>query len=139
MRHIVDYMIGDWIMVKDSPVQVAAVHQKKLGYHRSPGRLDWVRLDQIQSIPITREFLLKNGFKETMTNYFEFRSVVWGGGFFCVTLEDRLDGLWNMVVEIYYNNILNDRVRKEVSGRFLKVHHLQHEFVSEGIKKDWIL
>ena len=137
MRHIVDYMIGDWIMVKDSPVQVAAIHQKKLGYHESPGRLSWVRLDQVQSIPLTPEFLLKNGFKEVRKDYYEWR-VIAGDGSFWVTLENRLDGVWDMYVE-NYTRFSDDLLKKEVSGRFLKVHHLQHEFVGEGNKKDWII
>lgn len=137
MRHIVDYMIGDWIMVEGNPVQVAAIHQKKLGYHKREGKLDWVRLDQVLPIPITSDFLFKNGFREVRKDYYEWR-VTAGDGSFWVTLEDRLDGVWDMYVE-NYSRFSDDLLKKEVSGRFLEVHHLQHEFVGEGIKKDWIV
>ena len=137
MRHIVEYMIGDWIMVEGKPIQIAAVHQKKVGYHRWEGRLSWIRLDQIQTIPLTPDFLLKNGFKEIKKDCYEWR-VTAGDGSFQVTLEDRLDGVWDMYVE-NYTRFSDDLFKKEVSGRFLKVHHLQHEFVSEGNKKNWII
>ena len=137
MRHIVDYMIGDWIMVKDSPVQVAAVHQKKVGYHESPGRLSWVRLDQVQTIPLTPDFLLKNGFKEIRKGCYEW-GVTAGDGSFYITLEDRLDGIWDMNVEDL-SRFSDDKFIKEVTGKFLKIHQIQHEFVGEGIKKEFVV
>lgn len=137
MRHIIDYMIGDWIMVEGNPHQIAAVHQKKVGYHESPGRLSWVRLDQIQTIHLTPDFLIKNGFTKTRDSCYEWRRVA-GDGSFYVTLEDRLDGIWDMIVG-NYSNFSDDQSKKEVTGRFLKVHHIQHEFVMEGIKKEFIM
>jgi hypothetical protein len=137
MRQIVNYQIGDWIMAKDSPIQVAAIHQKKLGYHKRDGRLDWVRLDQALPIPLTPEFLLKNGFKEIRKNCYEWR-VTAGDGSFWITLEDRLDGIWDMNVRSY-SSFSDDTLQKEITGRFLKIHHLQHEFVGEGIKKEFIV
>ena len=137
MRHIIDYMIGDWIMVEGNPHQIAAVHQKKVGYHESPGRLSWVRLDQIQTIHLTPDFLINNGFTKTRDSCYEWRRVA-GDGSFYVTLEDRLDGIWDMIVG-NYSNFSDDQSKKEVTGRFLKVHHIQHEFVMEGIKKEFIM
>ena len=137
MRHIVEYIIGDWIMVEGKPIQIAAVHQKKVGYHRWEGRLSWIRLDQIQTIPLTTDFLIKNGFKEIRKDCYEWR-VTAGDGSFWVTLEDRLDGIWDMTVR-NYSNFSDDTLQKEITGRFLKVHHIQHEFVMEGIKKEFIV
>ena len=130
-------MIGDWIMVEGNPHQIAAVHQKKVGYHESPGRLSCVRLDQIQTIHLTPDFLIKNGFTKTRDSCYEWRRVA-GDGSFYVTLEDRLDGIWDMIVG-NYSNFSDDQSKKEVTGRFLKVHHIQHEFVMEGIKKEFIM
>ena len=137
MKHIVDYMIGDWIMVEGKPIQIAAVHQKKLGYHRWEGRLSWVRLDQVQHISITPDLLLKNGFKETKKDCYEWR-VTAGDGSFYVTLEDRLDGIWDMTVRSYLS-FSDDTLQKETIGRFLKIHHVQHEFVGEGVKKEFVV
>ncbi len=137
MRHIVDYMIGDWIMVEGKPIQIAAVHQKKVGYHRWEGRLSWARLDQIQTIPLTPDLLIKNGFKEIRKNCYEWR-VTAGDGSFWVTLEDQLDGVWDMTVRDY-SRLSEDQSKKEVCGRFLKVHHVQHEFVMNGVKKEFVV
>lgn len=137
MRHIVEYMIGDWIMVEGKPVQVAAVHQKKIGYHKWEGRLNWVRLDQITHIPLTPELLLKNEFKEIKKGCYEWRRDA-GDGFFRITLEDQLDGLWDMTVE-NYDRFSGNRLRKEVEGRFLKLHHIQHEVVLEEVKKEFVI
>jgi hypothetical protein len=38
-----------------------------------------------------------------------------------------------------YDRFSNDQSRKETTGRFLKIHHVQHEFVAEGIKKEFIV
>ena len=135
MRQLIEYMVGDWIMVEDRPVQIAAVHQKKVGYHRWEGRLSWVRLDQIQTIQVTPKFLLNNEFRETEKGCYKWRRDS-GDGFFCITLEDNLDGVWDMTVE-GYDRFSGSQVKKEISGRFLKVHHLQHEFILEEIKKEF--
>jgi hypothetical protein len=99
--------------------------------------LSWVRLDQVQHIPLTPDFLLKNGFKKIRKDCYEWR-ITAGDGSFYITLEDRLDGIWDMTVEDY-DRFSNDQSRKETTGRFLKIHHLQHEFVGEGIKKEFIV
>ena len=135
MRHIVDYMIGDWIMVEGKPIQIAAIHQKKVGYHRWEGRLSWVRLDQIQTIPLIPDLLLKNGFKETKDGCYDWQQNT-GNGFFYVSLKNISEGSWNMIVQMG-DHLSGDRIRKEVAGRFLKVHHVHHEFVLEGIKKEF--
>ena len=58
-------MIGDYILAKPSmmPVQVAAVHNKKIGYHAVTHKLNWIREGLLEPIPITEEILEKNGFK----------------------------------------------------------------------------
>ena len=137
MKHQVGYIVGDWILVEGKPYQIAAIHQKKVGYHRWEGRLSWVRLDQITHIPLTPDLLLKNEFNETRKGCYEWRRDA-GDGFFCITLEDRLDGLWDMIVEDY-DRFSGNRLRKEVEGRFLKLHHLQHEFILEEVKKEFVI
>ena len=136
MKQIIEYMIGDWIMVGDTPVQIAAIHQKKVGYHRWEGRLSWVRLDQIKQIPLTPEFLLKNGFIKKGDSYVW--EVVAGDGSFNVTLYDDLDGVWGMCVRDY-SKFSSSTSKKDLTERFLKVHHVQHEFVLEGVKKEFVM
>ena len=57
-----ELQIGNWVIVKPSllPVCVAAVHQKKIGYHIYQHRLEWVRQGLLEPITLTDEFLSKN-------------------------------------------------------------------------------
>lgn len=57
-----DIMIGDWLLTEGGVLQVAAIHQKKIGYHRRDDKLAWVRLDRLTYIPITPETLRAFGF-----------------------------------------------------------------------------
>lgn len=57
-----DIMIGDYLLADGNVIQVAAVHQKKVGYHHVPNKLTWVRLDRLEYIIITPETLRAFGF-----------------------------------------------------------------------------
>ena len=67
-----DIMIGDYLLADGKVIQVAAVHQKKVGYHECPGRLTWVRLDRLEYIKITPETLRDFGFKKTVPDLLQF-------------------------------------------------------------------
>ena len=64
MRNDSKYRVGNYVLVNGQPVQIAAVHDKKIGVHikERSGRLYWVRIPLIEHIPLTTEFLEKNGF-----------------------------------------------------------------------------
>jgi hypothetical protein len=64
-----DLMLGDYVKVKPSGmiIKVAAIHQKKVGYHSCQSKLEWVRRDLIEPIPLTPEILEKNGFESIIT------------------------------------------------------------------------
>lgn len=64
MRNYPNYQVGNYVLANGKTVQIAAVHDKKIGYHHPNclGRLTWVRLPLIEHIPLTTEFLEKNGF-----------------------------------------------------------------------------
>lgn len=57
-------MVGDFISVvpNNTPIQVAAIHRKKIGYHERNDKLSWVRIGLVRRIPLTREILEKNEF-----------------------------------------------------------------------------
>jgi hypothetical protein len=80
---------------------------------------------------------MKNGFTKTRDGCYEWQQST-GNGFFYVSLRDISEGSWNMIVQIG-DHLSGDRSRKEVTGRFLKVHQIQHEFVSEEIKKEFVV
>lgn len=60
-----DLQIGDYVLAKPSMmlIKVAAVHNKKVGYHAVTNRLNWVRMDLLEPIPLTLEILEANGFE----------------------------------------------------------------------------
>ena len=60
-----DIMIGDYLLADGKVIQVAAIHQKKVGYHNLPYKLTWVRLDLLDYIKITTETLTAFGFVKT--------------------------------------------------------------------------
>lgn len=64
-----ELMIGDYVLVKPSMmlIKVAAVHHKKVGYHAAPHKLNWVRMDLLEPIPLTLEILERNGFTHCLT------------------------------------------------------------------------
>lgn len=57
--------MGNHVMVLPSKmvIKIAAIHNKKVGYHAVANRLEWVRMSLVRPIPLTIETLEKNGFK----------------------------------------------------------------------------
>lgn len=55
---------GNYVSVKQSGliIQIAAIHQKKVGFHFVQNKLDWVRISMLEPICITSEILEKHGF-----------------------------------------------------------------------------
>ena len=66
-----ELMIGDYVLVKPSMmlIKVAAVHHKKVGYHAVTHKLNWVRMDLLEPIPLTEKILERNGFKKYEEDY----------------------------------------------------------------------
>lgn len=61
--------LGDYVFIKSlnggyhtTLIKIAAIHQKKVGYHKVPNKLNWVRFSLLEPIPLTPEILEKNGF-----------------------------------------------------------------------------
>lgn len=66
-----ELQIGDYVLVKPSMmlIKVAAVHHKKVGYHAVTHKLNWVRMDLLEPIPLTEKILERNGFKKYEEDY----------------------------------------------------------------------
>ena len=65
-----ELQIGDYVFIKSLlggyhtiPIRIAAIHQKKVGYHNRIDRLSWVRHGMIAPIPLTKEILELNNFQ----------------------------------------------------------------------------
>ena len=129
------YMVGDIVNINGHPQEIAAVHQKKVGYHRRDDRLEWARLDRVTGISVTSDFLLRNSFIKEDVSRYTFRRTA-GDGSFRITLEDKDDGIWGISIRDIDNNMESETF-KEVEAVFLKVHQLQHEFECLEINKDW--
>lgn len=61
--------LGDYVFIKSPSgdtalIKIAAIHQKKVGYHNTPNKLNWVRISLLEPIPLTAEILEKNGFNK---------------------------------------------------------------------------
>lgn len=57
--------VGDYVLIKPSMtlIKIASVHQRKVGYYKVPNKLNWVRIDLLEAIPLTSEILERNGFE----------------------------------------------------------------------------
>ncbi len=55
-------MIGDIVSVAPSgmAIRVAAVHKKKVAYHATTNKLEWVRESRLRPIPLTDDIMRKN-------------------------------------------------------------------------------
>lgn len=61
--------VGDYVFIKSpsgdtSLIKISAIHLKKVGYHKVPNKLNWVRIGLLEPIPLTSEILEKNGFNK---------------------------------------------------------------------------
>ena len=77
--------LGDYVFIKSlngdtTLIKIAAIHQKKVGYHNVPNKLSWVRFSLLEPILLTSEILEKNGFDKVFSQpdclnpyYWEFK------------------------------------------------------------------
>ena len=120
-------MIGDYISVKSSgmPINVAAVHHKKVAYHAVINKLVWVRKSLLEPIPITAEILEKNGFEKIEAKYYRY------------FLEEKD---YYESVSVYFDEEPNVQVRvldvSEFRGRIKYVHQLQQASRLCNIRKE---
>ena len=127
-----ELMIGDWVMADGRVVRVAAVHQRKIGYHRRHDKLAWARLDRLEYIPITSEILEKNGWKVKKGfvqhgNFGDGPLMLWH------TEENKI--LRNFTHELEISDLSTDKgFRVIIECNY--VHELQHALKLCGIEKE---
>ena len=102
-----NFMIGDIMLVKPSrmPITIAAVHDKKVGYHAVTNKLNWVRIGLLEPIPLTPKILEKNGFE------YEPYKLAWH-------LPNGFRILISEIWELYLDDCLK--------AKLYNVHQLQH-------------
>lgn len=126
-------MLGDWVKYGNQYIKVASITKKKIGYHIKPNepRMHYVRVCEVEPIPLTPETLVKNGFSfdEEETNsdiqsvykdYTEFYKFPLGKGFY-----------------IEYNTVTKDFwITDHCWIQFKYFNEFQHVLRMCGIKKE---
>ena len=130
-----ELMIGDLVLIKPEmkPIKIAAVHQKKIGYHVRDDKLNWVRFGLLEPIPLTPELLVANGFDITEEKN-EFYSVtlckIQGPkGSWFEDLGQRVSFIYNRHGDFVFPMVsLNNNDHDNIMGSFKYVHQLQQAF-----------
>ena len=142
MIHAEKLQIGDWVKYTNPPyIQVASITKKKIGYHIKPNesRMHYVRLCEVEPIPITAELLEKNGFSERtdVNGYTIYQHSVYAGDGYCIIGVRDYDssvGEWGIEV-ITYDKFRDAGQKVALERDFYNVHHLQHVLRLCGINK----
>lgn len=116
------FMYNDWVMVDGKFYQIQSWTKKKIGIHKTPTAMSYVRLHDVQPIILTKDILLMNGFQEidnyqgyaSYYNYTDKAGVQFNGKCFYVVLN-------NVIRTITY------------------LHELQHMYEWREIERNWIV
>lgn len=126
-----ELMIGDWLFYEGRfnafPFKVEQITKRKVGYHAEPdeSRTHYLTLSECQPIPITPEFLERNGFEKAQSIYF------------LKSLNRGYPYLFFIEYNIVNNCLfINDGL---IPMPILYVHQLQHALRLCGIEKEIIL
>lgn len=67
-----ELQLGNYVLIKPSGklISIAAIHQKKVGYHNVPNKLEWVRQSMLNPIFLTDDILEKN-FPKNKEDYYQ--------------------------------------------------------------------
>lgn len=125
-------MLGDYVKYTTPPyIQVASITKKKIGYHIRPNepRMHYVRLCEVNPIPLTEEILRKNGWEYNDEEAKFFPSTWVGGG---MMLQGADDCGYNIVVTSDYD----DEDTNNTPFILLYVHELQHALRLRRIEKE---
>ena len=110
-----ELMIGDWVLVSNTPLKIAALGTIKAGFMDAKGEMFYQYYDNIEPIPLTAEILEKNFQKDRM----------WVDGYTIadsITIYNTGEGYWT----IGYLELIELRY----------VHELQHTLKLCGIDKE---
>lgn len=116
------YMYNDWVMVGNVPYQVQLWTKKKIGYNKIPTKISYARLCDVEPIPVTEEFLFKNGFvlQDVFLGYKQYTNV-----------NDKITISFNGLY--FYVNEKGNIIQLKY------VHQIQHMYEWKQIDKTWIL
>ena len=115
-------MYNDWVMVDGKFYQIQSWTKKKIGIHKTPTAMSYVRLHDVQPIILTKDILLMNGFQE-IDNYQGYASYY--------NYTDKAGIQFNG--KCFYV-VLNNEIR---TIKYL--HELQHMYEWREIERNWIV
>lgn len=125
-----ELMIGDWVNVNGLNLKVGAIHADEIGVFDPDYKIYWCNddgLDRIDSIPLTEEILVKNGFVGVeLTDSYELNT-----DYYEIEVWNYSDGLW--VVNVYWIEFSSP---PESKATVSYVHQLQHLLRLVGIEKE---
>ena len=123
-----DYLrIGDWVLTDGKPIQIAAIHLRKVAYHETKNRLRWVRSDRLEHITLTDETLRDFGF--TVTDEYDARHKgnVWK--FSSERIANReADTLYLSGTEYNCDGVRSYHI---ICRGYIKVHFLDNDSISD--------
>ena len=128
MVRATEIMVGDWLWYQGQfnafPLKVEQVTKRKVGYHADPheNRMYYLRLHEVQPIPITPEILERNGFEKVQN----------------LLVLQWENGVYLSMIFVEYNPenyclFINDMMFPK-PVRFL--HELHHILMDCGIEKE---
>ena len=131
MVRATEIMVGDWLWYQGQfnafPLKVEQVTKRKVGYHADPheNRMYYLRLHEVQSIPITPEILERNGFEKVQN----------------LLVLQWENGVYPSMIFVEYNPenyclFINDMMFPK-PVRFL--HELHHILMDCGIEKEIVI
>lgn len=116
------FMYNDWIMIDGKYYQIQSWTKKKIGIHKTSNTMSYVRLPEVQPIPLTEAFLLLNGFKLT-DDYQGYKHFY--------NYEDKI-GIQFNGVSFYV--VINNKIR-----HLNYIHEVQHMYEWREIEHNWII
>lgn len=129
-----DLQVGDLVTNNVDVIKVSAVHTKKIGYHKTKNKLNWLFSGQFEPISLTPEILEKNGFilDKFITDYMRYDGI-----------EERVI-MHNDKERINPNNewfvlINNEDYKTMMICELTYVHELQHLLKLCGIDKEIVV
>ena len=128
MVRATEIMVGDWLWYQGQfnafPLKVEQVTKRKVGYHAdsNENRMYYLRLHEVQPIPITPEILERNGFEKVQN----------------LLVLQWENGVYPSMIFVEYNPenyclFINDMMFPK-PVRFL--HELHHILMDCGIEKE---
>lgn len=115
-----ELMIGDLLTYRGQhnvfDFRVEQITKHKVGYHAEPceNRMHYLRLHEVEPIPLTADILERNGFKRSGTNY------IMADDYYDIVVHEISDSIW----DVQYTNCEMPVGNQQMC--VCHVHQLQH-------------